>query len=130
VRSLAVLVLAAAGFLGFLAHAHRTGSAARGGEEAVLARLRAPPADDGAVGGYRLRWARGDGLPPLLVASPERVPEDGVRWFAAPGGGEVFQFDTVLFRAPAGGPDARPLRAWLASGREPSRLPPGWARAD
>jgi hypothetical protein len=129
VRALLVLVLAVAGFAGFLAQAHRRGADLHAAEERVLLRVR----EAGARGprppevflGYRLEWEP-DGL---LLARP-LAPGDGVRWFATRDGAAVFQYDTVLFRARDEGPDPQPLRAWLASGKGPPSLPPGWAPVD
>lgn len=133
-RAAAALVLGAAGFAAFLGLAHRRGADLVASEERVLVRVRAAaakgPGPPETAGGYRLAWEAGDGLPPLLVARPERSPEDGVRWFASPDGVTVYEFDTVLFRALAEGPDLRPLRAWLAAEERPKDLPPGWAPAD
>ena len=85
-------------------------------------------------GGYRFRWISEGHLPPLAVAGPVEPHRSGVRWFASLAGGadaDLFEFDTVLNRAPGGVPDFEALRAFLtlpADKRSLDRRPFGWRR--
>jgi hypothetical protein len=133
VRSLAILLAAAAVFLAYLVAAHTRANRALAGEEAALARLeelvRLGPRPELVEGGYRFAWLEGNDLPSLLVASPVRAGRDGVRWFATVDGTRIYEFDTVRYRAPAGAPRTDRLRFHVAldpADRERTRPPTGW----
>ena len=135
-RSLAVLTLAAAGFLGFLIHGHFKAAALKSSEASALDQLlrlaERPGREPQESGGYRFRWERGDSLPELLVGAPTERGEAGVRWFATTDGVSVYEFDTALFMA-RGEPEVAPLRRFLALSekkRKATDLPPGWRLLD
>ncbi len=116
-RSLAVLILAAAAFAGFLIHGHFRAAALRSGEANALDQMlrlaERPGREPSESGGYRFRWERGEG---------------GVRWFATPDGVAVYEYDTALFMA-RGGPEVASLRLYLAltrKQREDAPFPSGW----
>ena len=73
-------------------------------------------------------------LPALAVAGPVEREKTGIRWFGSlAGGGEddVYEFDTVLNRAPGNVPDFEALRAFLARSpvdRTRDNRPFGWRR--
>lgn len=136
VRSLAVILLAAAAFGAFLFVNHRRASDLVDAETVVLERFRAylqaperTPLEDL---GYHFHWETDGTRPALAVAGPLQPRESGVRWFAGLAGGapgEVFEFDTVLSRAPGGVPNFDALRTFLSlpeSERTRERWPFGW----
>jgi hypothetical protein len=120
VRSLLLIVAAAAVFILFLVRNEREARATVRAEDAAIERAlalasgpRSPPRSEG---GYRFEWKEGGDLPPLLIASPDGV---GVSLFAAAPGGAVYAFE--LFEEPP--PDVTPLRIAVARGAGP---PAGW----
>ena len=136
-RWLILLILAVASFAGYLLWIHGRTEAMVIGERDVCVRLRALAADPGREAceerGYRFEWIGGDDLPEVLVASPSRHGETGVRWFATAKGEAIYQFDTVLFRATDDRPDLSGLRRFLALEPDERRvrgLPPGWQTAE
>lgn len=137
VRWLILLILAVASFAGYLLWIHGRTEAMVATERDVRARLRtlaADPARDAREErGYRFEWISGEELPAVLVASPARHGETGVRWFATADGKAIYQFDTVLFRASGNRPDLSGLRRYLALEPDERRvrgLPGGWQTAE
>jgi hypothetical protein len=127
----------AAAFGGYLLWTHRGARELVAREETVLARLRelavAPERRPHEESGYRFAWIIGHNLPDLLVAQPLRRGEHGVRWFVTSDGKDVFQFDTVLFRAHGHLPDLDALRRYLIltpAERAARELPVGWQTAE
>jgi len=131
VRSLAVLILAAATFAGFIIRGHFRAAALRTSEANALdqtLRLAEKPGRVPSVsGGYRFFWERSDDLPDLLVAVPVERGQGGLRWFATPDGVAVYEYDTALFIAT--GQELAALRRYLARNAEQRRkttVPIGW----
>ena len=137
-RSIAVILLSAAAFGAFLYVNHRRAADLVANERVAVDRLRAYARESDRTpleeGGYRFRWNLEGPLPALAVAGPVEREKTGMRWFACvPGEGEidVYEFDTVLNRAPGNVPDLEALRAFLArppDERNEENRPFGWRR--
>ena len=128
VRSLLVLVAAGTLFATFLATSHsKARKLTRNRARAVkhLMALASGKADLPVEReGYRFVRAAG-----LVMARPLRPGEDGVSWMVSRDGKTVWEFDTVLFRAPGGVPDPVPLARYLEltdSKRAKADIPYGW----
>jgi hypothetical protein len=137
VRWLILLILAVASFAAYLLWIHGSADALVATERDVRVRLRAlatePTREVREENGYRFEWVLGQELPDVLVASPARHGETGVRWFATADGKAIYQYDPVLFRAPGNRPDLSGLRRYLALGPDERRargLPGGWQTAE
>jgi len=122
-----LVILAAAGVFGWMVFTtFRDADRAVEAESAALERLLEGPATPSEAGGYQFVEREG-----LLVARPTAGDR---RWFAtADGGRTVWEYDTVRHRMPAGHPDVKELRRWLALPPDDRGAPPiGWeaARAD
>jgi len=136
VRSLAVILLAAAAFGAFLYVNHHRANDLVASETIALERFRAyaraPERTPLEEVGYHFHWETEGSRPPLAVAGPLQPLKSGVRWFASlPGAaeGDLYEFDTVLSRAPGGVPDFEGLRIYLSlpeSDRTSERRPFGW----
>jgi hypothetical protein len=133
VRSILIIVLGLTGFAAIVVTNHRRGvrlhqlDSQIPSELAARAALGVRPAEEAR--GYRFSWVEGEGFVPILVASPLRYGETGVRWFATRDGGEVYEFDGSLFAVPDAGPPTRPLQKYLAMTerqRSESDQPAGW----
>ena len=136
-RWLILLILAVASFAGYLLWIHSGADALVANERNVIVRLRALAAETARDAheeqGYRFEWVGGQELPEVIVASPDRHGETGVRWFATAAGEVIYQYDPVLFRAPGNRPDLSGLRRYLALGpdeRQVRGLPGGWQTAE
>ena len=132
-RALLILVFAVAGFAGYFLWNQRAARELVRNEEVALGRLRelapAGAGDAREEAGYRFAWVAGEELPGVWVAAPLVRGEAGVRWFVTTDGASVYQFDTVLFRAPQNRPDVRALRRHLAmpgDERREQAPPAGW----
>ncbi|MDH3591201.1 MAG: hypothetical protein OER88_04945 [Planctomycetota bacterium] len=127
-RSVAVILIAAALFGAWLWSHHARGGEMVARENAALSRLERGEA--GTRDGYRVERRDGRGLPAVDVARPVDA-EQGHRWFVRDERGAVYQYDTVRNRAPDAGPDVDELRRYLARPAAKRAAPPtGWeARA-
>jgi hypothetical protein len=137
VRWLILLIVAVASFAAYLLWIHGSADALVANEREVCVRLRAlaaePTREARDEKGYRFEWVLGNELPEVLVASPARHGETGVRWFVTAEGEPIYQYDPVLFRAPGNRPDLGNLRRFLALDRDERRqrgLPVGWQTAE
>jgi hypothetical protein len=133
VRSVVVLVAAAAVFGLFLVRNQRRADDLVRAEREALSRLRAlveaPPGPPHVAEGYRYEWLLGGDLPPLLIATPERTGIDGVCRFAAAPQGAVYVCDPLASQSSRGFPDATPLRVRLAR-PAPAAMPLGWRQLE
>lgn len=130
-----MLALMAGVFVLFLVRNHQHAERLIRAESTAAARLRelatAPPGPPVVEGGYRFQWVEGDGLPPLLVARPERRGEDGCAHLAATTDGTVYAYDTVQRYTEGNRPDVTPLRVNLTrppEEQEKTAAPGGWRR--
>jgi hypothetical protein len=136
VRSVAVLILAVAGFVLFSIRTHHRSDVAIEAEAKVPAQIRL----EGKRGvqpnlpeknGYAYEWIESEGEDEVAIlrARPTEPGRTGAIWFVTIDGIEVYEFDATLFQADAQGPPTTPIRRFLSQPsdqRDADKAPTGW----
>ncbi|MGQ0614273.1 MAG: hypothetical protein ACT4PV_11100 [Planctomycetaceae bacterium] len=133
-----LLVATAALFAYLVAGHHWVAARMVAAEKAAFARMSvlalAGPAQEVREGAYRFHWLEAEGIPPLLVAEPERQGIDAVRIFATLDGKRIYEFDPVTSRTRDDRPELEKLHLHLTlperEGARRLRLPSSWVPAD